>query len=228
MNRKLSWTAIANWFRRRKSGTPAEATPRPVERRRVERVAAGVPGKVIVPSIEREADCVVTNISPAGAEIACEIAHLLDTPIVLFAAGLGRFEGHVIWERDGSYGVRFSGGAPTRGSSGTQRAERRRHKRVAANVLAQFAREDGTIVPCVVLDFSISGVSLETNVLPRMGERVSIGGMIGRVVRFHQTGVGIEFVERERDDARFKSALESLAQWRGEAARDEREDDEAG
>lgn len=171
---------------------------------------------MIIPSIAREGDCIVTNISPAGAEIACGIEKLLDTPIVLYAAGLGRFEGHVIWERDGSYGIRFGSEPrdPEGERGGTQAADRRRSKRIASNVLAQFTREDGTVVPCVVLDFSISGVSLGTKLLPRMGEQILFGGMVGKVVRFHETGVGIQFVERDRDEARFKSALKSLDAWR--------------
>jgi len=45
-----------------------------------------------------------------------------------------------------------------------------------------------------VLDLSVSGVSLKTNMRPPIGEFVLIGQMAGRVARHHEQGIGIEFV----------------------------------
>ena len=53
---------------------------------------------------------------------------------------------------------------------------------------------DGEIVNCEVLDLSLSGVSLGTEMRPPIGEFVLIGQMAGRVVRHHDTGIGITFV----------------------------------
>ena len=47
---------------------------------------------------------------------------------------------------------------------------------------------------CEVLDLSVSGVSLKTDVRPPIGEFVLIGQMAGRVARHHEQGIGIEFV----------------------------------
>jgi hypothetical protein len=205
----------------RRSPSRDAHSPSPAERRRFTRVGVGLPGKVVVDTTESEADCFVTNISPVGAEIACEIERLIDTPIVLYAAGLGRFEGHIVWERDGRYGVKFNTGqsqhraerSASAGHDKMQGSDRRRDKRITSNVRAQFMREDGSVVPCVVLDFSIRGVSLQTKVRPQLGEHVLIGGMVGKVVRFHKSGVGVEFVARQRDDASFRESLKSLDLW---------------
>jgi hypothetical protein len=241
MERKRGWPAIADWVRGKTRDASEKTAPDLAERRRYKRVAVEVPGKVFVPSTGKEADCVVTNISPAGAEIACGIERLLDTPIVLYAAGLGRFDGHVVWERDDSYGVKFSSSVSKQarladrltgaGEDGPQGSDRRREKRITASGLAQFTREDGSVVPCQVLDFSTSGVSVRTKVRPQVGEHVLIGGMVGKVARFHESGIGIEFVARERDDAGFRKSLASLDLWRIEEGRDQRSggsDDEAG
>jgi len=181
-----------------------------------------VPGKVFMPSMGKEAECLVTNISPAGAEIACEAERLLDTPIVLYAAGLGRFDGHVVWEHDGRYGIKFSGGEAKRarlaerlmnfGRAGVQDSGRL-GLLPASGRLAKFTRQDGSVVPCRVLDFSVSGVSVQTDVRPQIGEHVLIGGMVGKVARYHEGAIGIEFVARERDDLAFRKSLESLDQW---------------
>jgi len=200
------------------SASPAE------ERRRFRRVALQLPGKVFVPSTGKEAPCEVRNISPSGTEMSCALERLLDTPIILYAAGLGRFEGHVVWEREGRYGVRFTVSELKQArlaerlthleTNATSSPDARRGRRVAASGSAKFTREDGSVVDCVILDFSTSGVSVQTNVRPHVGEYVLMGGMVGRVARYHETGVGIEFVDRERDEAKLRAALEALDLWR--------------
>jgi hypothetical protein len=45
-----------------------------------------------------------------------------------------------------------------------------------------------------VLDLSVSGISVKTDVRPPIGEFVLIGQMAGRVARHHGEGIGIEFV----------------------------------
>jgi PilZ domain-containing protein len=239
MERKRGWPAIGDWLRRRKSDAN-QAISDPAERRRYKRLEVEVPGKVFLPSTGKEADCVVTNISPAGAEIACGVERLLDTPIVLYAAGLGRFDGHIVWERDGSYGVKFSGSESRQarladrlmstGGEEAQGSDRQRDKHIASSSLAQFTRQDGSVVPCRVLDFSVSGVSVKTNVRPQVGEHVLIGGMVGRVARYHESGIGIEFVSRQRDDAGFRKSLKSLDLWRTEGSNEQPDgsDDETG
>jgi hypothetical protein len=56
-------------------------------------------------------------------------------------------------------------------------------------------------VNCEVLDLSLSGVSLATDVRPPVGEFVLIGQMAGRVARHHENGIGIEFVAQEKASA---------------------------
>ena len=70
----------------------------------------------------------------------------------------------------------------------------RRHDRAPQKGIARFTRADGQIVHCEVLDLSMSGVSLKTDVRPLIGEYVLIGQMAGRVARHHAEGIGIEFV----------------------------------
>jgi hypothetical protein len=46
-----------------------------------------------------------------------------------------------------------------------------------------------------VLDISLSGAALRTAVLPCLGTCVSLGKMRGRVVRYHECGIAIEFLK---------------------------------
>ena len=194
------------------------------DRRKYKRAVVNIPGKVFLPSTGKEGDCIIKNVSPAGAEIGCALEGLLDTAVVLYAAGLGRFEGHVLWERDSRYGVKFNSSerkqarlADRLSEDGeAEKSERRVHARTKDNRIAHFTREDGSVVQCVVRDFSTGGVLVQSSVRPKTGEFVLMGGMVGCVVRVDAAGIGIEFIEREQDDAKFKLSLESLDQWRTE------------
>ena len=70
----------------------------------------------------------------------------------------------------------------------------RRHDRKGTKGAARFTRASGEIVICEVLDLSLGGVSLATDVRPQIGEIVLIGQMAGRVARIHENGIAIEFV----------------------------------
>lgn len=190
----------------------------PRDRRKYKRVVVEIPGKVFLPSSGKEADCTIKNVSPAGAEIACAFEGLLDTPVVIYAAGLGRFEGHVVWELNGRHGVKFNSSElkQARLANRLNGTERRGQPRTKDNRTARFTREDGSVVACTVRDFSTGGVLVETSVRPRVGEFVLMGGMVGCVVRIDAAGVGIEFVEREQNEVAFKRSLDSLDQWRTE------------
>ena len=61
----------------------------------------------------------------------------------------------------------------------------RRHERSNQKGFAKFTRADGQIVQCEVMDISVGGVSLKTDVKPPIGEFVLIAQIAGRVARHH-------------------------------------------
>jgi hypothetical protein len=194
------------------------------ERRRFKRVAVTVPGRLFMPATGYEAACSLINLSPAGTEITGEFDTLPNGPIVLYAEGFGRFEGQIIWHDAGKYGIKFNSttlkqartadrlARMNKGES-TPDSPTRRHRREATGSLSRFTRENGSVIPCTVLDISTSGVSLGTNVRPQTGEFVLIGGMVGRVARHHEAGIGIEFVAGGASDMNVKQLQELLDEW---------------
>jgi len=175
------------------------------ERRRFRRVRVDLPGKLFVPSDRREGACTIVDLSAGGAQIHCELALDQDTPIVLYINGFGRFEGTVARGDGYGFGVRFTSSQLKRERTAEQlvlfmnralvdEADLRRHDRTPTKGLARFTRADGQIVPCEVLDLSVSGISLRTDIRPPIGEFVLIGQMAGRIARHHGEGIGIEFV----------------------------------
>lgn len=180
------------------------------DRRRYRRVRVELKGRLFVPGDEREASCAISDMSPGGAQVSCELVPAPNSSVVLYIDGFGRFEASVIrppkgeWA-DGSFGVRFNCSPLKREKTAEQltlyvnrgvveESALRRHDRTPTKGLARFTRANGDIVSCEVLDLSLSGVSLATEARPPIGEFVLIGQMAGRVVRHHENGIGIEFV----------------------------------
>ncbi|HEY5339119.1 MAG TPA: PilZ domain-containing protein [Rhizomicrobium sp.] len=176
------------------------------ERRRFKRVPVELSGRMFVPAENREATCKVLDMSPGGARILCDAFPGAGTQIVVYIDGFGRFEGHVARAIDtASFGIQFNCSAHKRERVAEQltlylsggkldEASVRRHDRTPTKGMARFTRANGDVVNCEVLDLSLSGVSLITEIRPPVGEFVLIGQMAGRVARHHDSGIGIEFI----------------------------------
>ncbi len=187
-----------------KNSDPVVARSR-AERRRFQRVRVDLPGKLFLPAISEEHACTVIDLSPGGANIACDAALTPDMQVVLYANTFGRFEGTVVRRDAEGFGVRFVSTALKRERTAEQltlymnrsllnEADLRRDERTPTRGLTRFVRHDGQIVPCEVLDLSMSGISVKTDLRPPIGEFVLIGQLAGRVARHHDQGIGIEFI----------------------------------
>ncbi|HTQ13826.1 MAG TPA: PilZ domain-containing protein [Rhizomicrobium sp.] len=185
------------------------------ERRRHRRVRVDLAGRLFVPAEEREAQCRITDLSPGGAQVASDIVPAADSQIVLYIDGFGRLEGVVARPRadaadaadkpGNAFGVRFVCTPMKRERIAEQlillmnkgaidESAMRRHDREPTRGLARFTRSNGDVVACEVMDLSLSGVSLKTEIRPPLGEVVLIGQMAGRIVRHHESGIAVEFV----------------------------------
>jgi len=175
------------------------------ERRRFRRVRVDLPGKLFVPGSGQEGPCKILDLSPGGALVEGDLLLEPETQVVLYIDGFGRFEGTVV-RRDGfGFGVKFICTALKRERTAEQltlfmnrslldEADLRRDDRTPTKGLTRFTRADGQLVPCEVLDLSMSGISVKTDVRPPIGEFVLIGQMAGRIARHHGEGIGVEFV----------------------------------
>jgi hypothetical protein len=181
------------------------------ERRRFLRVRVELAGRLFFPAEEREERCKIVDMSPGGAQVVCDHIPPAETSIIIYIDGFGRFEGVVMRPTESSFGVHFQCSALKRERVAEQLtlllnkgvvddSVMRRHERAPTRGLARFTRSNGDIVACEVLDLSLGGVSLKTEVRPPVGEVVLIGQMAGKVVRYHETGIAIEFVNPEKND----------------------------
>jgi hypothetical protein len=179
------------------------------ERRRFRRVDLNQPGRLFTPGDGTESRCTVLNLSPGGAAIACEFVPPYGTPVVLYVDGFGRFEGTVARQDGEGFGIAFVCTTSKRERTAEQltlflnkalgdESLLRRHERTHQKGFAKFTRADGQIVNCEVMDISVGGVSLKSELRPPLGEFVLIAGLAGRVARHHEHGIGIEFVGQDK------------------------------
>jgi len=80
------------------------------------------------------------------------------------------------------------------GGAGT--IEDRRHPRIEAReATSQITMPDGRVYDCEVLDISLTGAAVKVEVMPSLGTHIMLGKMRGRVIRYLENGVAIEFTK---------------------------------
>jgi hypothetical protein len=149
----------------------------------------------------------VIDVSLGGISIASKITPAVGSSLIAYVEELGRLEGTVVRIHTVGFAVSLALSAYKRerleeklswrisGAPKLSAADGRRFEREGTSKATLMQRADGREVPCRVIDMSLGGVSVETAEWPAIGEFVLVGKMRGRVVRHHETGVGIQFLD---------------------------------
>jgi hypothetical protein len=75
-------------------------------------------------------------------------------------------------------------------------ADDRRHPRIETReTTSQIAMPDGRVYDCEVLDISLTGAAVKVEVMTSLGTYIMLGKMRGRVIRYLDNGVAIEFTK---------------------------------
>ena len=177
------------------------------ERRRFRRVHVCFTGRLYIPATQEEAICTVKDISPGDASLMCELKQEPKGRAVIYLDTLGRFEGPIVRGKNGGFVMTFSCSLQKREKLADHlilemnrhllsETDLRRYDRVeaAAGSFTHFTRSTGEQIRCEVLDLSLTGVSVRTELRPPVGEHILIGHRAGRVARHHAEGIGIEFL----------------------------------
>lgn len=181
----------------------ARITP---DRRRHKRVNITLLGRFMRQS-RQEYPCKLLDISVGGAAIMAPVEVAEGERIVAYFDHLGGLEGTVARSFEGGFAIKLRSTQYRREKLAAQLTwlinrehlpgiEERRHERVVPQHASSSLRmADGLVVSCQVLDVSISGASVGTEMRPTIGTEVLLGKLRARVVRHHEHGVGVAFVD---------------------------------
>jgi hypothetical protein len=165
-------------------------------------------GRFMLPDMS-EHPCQVHGISIDGAVFITSQVPSVGQTIVAYLEEVGRIEATSAEPVDGGFRVTFSLTGARRERLETRlrwliqkqagegdSAEDRRHTRYEPrDSRSQITMPDGREYFCEVVDISLSGAAVKVDVMPSLGTHILLGKMRGRVVRYLEHGVGIEFVK---------------------------------
>jgi hypothetical protein len=163
-------------------------------------------GRFMLPDMSEHA-CQVNNITLDGANFITSQPVPSGLSLVAYLEEVGRIEATSAEPIDGGFRVTFALTGARRDRFETrlkwlvqketgQSAEDRRHTRFEPREKqSQITMPDGREYVCEVVDISLSGAAVKVDVMPSLGTYILLGKMRGRVVRYLETGIAIEFVK---------------------------------
>ena len=162
-------------------------------------------GRFMLPDMSEHA-CQVSELTPDGAVFITTIVPEKDSQIVAYIDDIGRVEGvsgepvpsgfRIVFSHTGQRKQRFASRLSGRtGKNTTVGTDLRRHARhLPHDSRSYVVLPDGRVYPCEVTDISLSGAAVKVDVMPSLGTYLMLGKMRGRIVRYVDSGIAIEFM----------------------------------
>jgi len=189
----------------RPSTTPTRVAP---DRRRFRRVELSLLGRFMRQNHE-EHHCRLLAISVGGASLQGPLTVDIDETVVVYFDELGRLEGRVVRRMADGFAIEFKATPRKREKLAEQLTwlinrnilglpDERRHERlVPTRKEVTLHLPNGANVVCSMIDMSVGGASVSTDVRPEIGTEIVLGRLRGRIVRHHDAGLGIEFTDMQ-------------------------------
>ena len=182
------------------------------DRRRHRRAPVSVFGRFMRED-KQEYPCQVVNMSAGGMAMIAPVSVKDGERIVAYLDNLGRIEGIVVRSFEGGFAVRILASLYKRerianlltwliNQKSLGLGEERKHERIVPRINAsKLIMPNGDVHNCRVIDVSLSGASVACTVKPPLGTMVILGRMRGRVVRYHELGIALQFIELQDPDS---------------------------
>lgn len=174
------------------------------ERRTFQRVRVKIYGRYMLQDRSEHA-CQVIDMSPGNVSLRCDRKGQHGERVIAYLDHIGRIEGVVARQFSDGFAMTLVASERKREKLAAQLTwlankheldlpEDRRHERIApSNPMSVMQLADGRQYKCRIIDLSLSGAAVETEVRPALGVQVMLGTMRGVVVRHFDDGVAIEF-----------------------------------
>ncbi|MDV2964941.1 PilZ domain-containing protein [Nitratireductor aquimarinus] len=187
-------------------------SPSDDERRSFQRVKVSIYGRFMLED-RSEHPCRVTDMSPGDVCLIAQRSGMQGERVIAYLDHIGRIEGEVIRVNRDGFAMTVVASERKRDKLAAQLTwlankheldlpEDRRHERIAPrNPISVLRLPDGREYRCRIIDLSLSGAAVESEVRPERGTQVHLGTMRGQVVRHFDDGVAIEFASIQNRQA---------------------------
>jgi hypothetical protein len=183
---------------------PIDVPPTGREQRRYPRYALSLPGR-FMRADKLDYDCQLIDISVESAAMTTPVPLRVGEKLIVYLTQLGGLEGTVIRLFPGSFAMMISGTQRKRDKLALQiprlasqneiiDEEERSFPRVSAEEAAVLTLPDGSTLVCPLHDLSLSGAAIVTPARPSLGAEVMVDKRRAVVVRHHERGIAVEFV----------------------------------
>ena len=188
-----------------------DVLPQADERRRFQRVRVNLLGRYMLAD-RREYPCQVQDMSPGGMALVAPVAGKAGERVVAYVDHLGRLEGTIVRVYPTGFAMTIAATSRKRDKLAAQLTwlanrhilglpEDRRHERIVPrNPRATMVTPDGTSVLCRIIDMSLSGAAVTSEVRPPVGAVIWLGKTQARVVRVSDDGFAVEFTRLQHPD----------------------------
>jgi PilZ domain len=191
---------------------PEPASKAVADRRRHARVPVTMLGRFMRAS-KHEFPCKMIDISVGGAALMSPVEPEMGEKIIAYFDHVGGLEGTVIRQFPGGFAIQFIMTSHKReklaatlmflaNKSEMPGIESRRHERLTGPAkIQQLTLTEGLSIACDIIDMSLSGASIVTPARPELGTMVKLGNLNARVVRHHDKGIALQFVDVQNPNA---------------------------
>jgi hypothetical protein len=187
-----------------------DATARGSSRRRAIRYELSLPGR-FMRADKLDYPCQLTDISVNGASINTTTTLQVGETLIVQLLHLGGLEGRVVRVFPGGFAMEITSTQRKREKLAVQiprlaarddlnASEEREFPRVPAKDRSILMLPDGSAFSCPLQDVSVTGASIITSARPPLGAEVVVGSQRATVVRHHEDGIGVEFVNQRLDE----------------------------
>ena len=191
---------------------PATGPRSAQDRRRHKRYPLSLIGR-FMRTDRHEYACRMIDISIGGASFASPVQVEMGEQIIAYVDELGGLEGIVTRLFEGGFAMELKATRHKReklagritwliNRSEVEGLEERVHDRAApGNAQSSLRLPDGLTLRVTLLDVSLSGAAVATEARPAIGTEVVLGKLRARVMRHHERGIGLRFLDIQEPEA---------------------------
>jgi len=181
------------------------------DQRRHQRVKVNILGRFMLED-RQEYPCQVVDMSPGGMALITPVTGQVGERVVAYLDHLSRVEGKISRVFEGGFAVELRNTVRKRDKIANiltwlankdhlNLPEDRRHDRfVPKNPITRIILPDGSSHMCRLIDVSLSGAAIATDLRPDLGDPIEIGTMRARIVRHIEGGIAVEFAAVQNRD----------------------------